>query len=170
MKHPPDDTPAPESAPIDETLRLIAHAPVPEGLEDRVHAAVFQAAPRPGRILPWPVPAEPPAFWAGNNWVRTAAAAAIVFVVAGGGWGIYRRVEHPVARVILLPAAQPAVSGGFSSAGAIRTPQTVNGPVVQPTGLAAKKIRKKHSARAVASRPAVAGQAAPAPPASVTGK
>jgi hypothetical protein len=62
--------------------------------------------------------------------VRSAAAAAIVFVVAGGGWGIYSRVlPGQPARVIAQPPHGPS-SGGFSSAGAMRTPQTLNGPVV----------------------------------------
>jgi hypothetical protein len=62
--------------------------------------------------------------------MRTAAAAAIVFVVAGGGWGVYTRVERgQPTRVIVMP---PRVNsgGGFSGAGAMRTPETLPGPVV----------------------------------------
>jgi hypothetical protein len=62
--------------------------------------------------------------------MRGAAAAAIVFVVAGGGWGIYSRVQpSPAAKVIVMPARSGAASG-FSNAGAMRTPQTLNGPVL----------------------------------------
>jgi hypothetical protein len=54
-----------------------------------------------------------------------------VFVVAGGGWGVYRHGQlHQPAKVNAAPAPQVAApaAGGFSSAGAIRTPQTVKGP------------------------------------------
>jgi len=107
----------------EETLRLIASLPAPEGLEDRVHAGLL-AAGRRGRVLAWPA-----AFTPASAWVRSAAAAAIVFVVAGGGWGIYSHVQPgQPARVIAMPHA--SASGGFSGAGAMRTPQTLNGPVV----------------------------------------
>ena len=62
--------------------------------------------------------------------MRGAAAAAVVFVVAGGGWGIYTRVQpSQPAKVIVMPPRAGA-GGGFSSAGAMRTPQTLNGPLV----------------------------------------
>jgi hypothetical protein len=69
------------------------------------------------------------------SWMRGAAAAAIVFVVAGGGWGIYSRVHAPVpAKAIVMPP-HVGVAPGFSSAGAMRTPQTLKGPVVaRPAG------------------------------------
>jgi hypothetical protein len=61
--------------------------------------------------------------------MRTAAAAAIVFVVAGGGWGVYMRVEqqNQPPKVIVMPARIPG-AGGFSGAGAMRTPLTLPGP------------------------------------------
>lgn len=111
-------------SPAETTLRLIASLPAPEGLEDRVRAGLV-AAPRLGRILAWPRTRTQ-----ASGWVRSAAAAAIVFVVAGGGWGIYSRVQPgQPARVMALPPHGSA-SGGFSSSGAMRTPQTLNGPVV----------------------------------------
>jgi hypothetical protein len=69
------------------------------------------------------------------SWMRGAAAAAIVFVVAGGGWGIYSRVHTAVpAKATAMPPHVGAASG-FSSAGAMRTPQTLKGPVVaRPAG------------------------------------
>ena len=107
----------------EETLQLIARLPAPEGLEDRVKTGL-KTAPRAGRILHWPASLRPTA-----SWVRGAAAAAVVFVVAGGGWGIYMRVQpSQPARVIVMPHA--GAGGGFSSAGAMRTPQTLNGPLV----------------------------------------
>jgi len=98
------------------TLRLIANLPAPEGLEDRVLAGLL-AVPPSGHDLRWP----------GENWLRTAAAAAIVFIILGGGWGIYSRVQ-PRSAV----AAPPNVgtTGGFSNAGAVRVPQNVPSPVV----------------------------------------
>lgn len=110
------------SSPAEETLRLIASLPAPTGLEERVQTAL-DAAPRRGRILAWPRTLRPE-----SGWMRSAAAAAIVFVVAGGGWGVYTRVEqNQPAKVIVMPARMPA-QGGFGGAGAIRTPQTLPGP------------------------------------------
>jgi hypothetical protein len=125
-----DDSFARESARAGEdTLRLIATLPSPTGLEDRVRTRL-ESAPRTGRVLFWPASYAGGGGWARGSTVRAAAAAAIVFVVAGGGWGVYSRVQ-PVTqpRVIVMP---PRVNGagGFSSAGAMRTPQTLNGPVV----------------------------------------
>lgn len=106
------------------TLRLIAKLPAPQGLEDRVITGL-KGAPRTARILDWPEMLHPT-----SSWMRGAAAAAIVFVVAGGGWGIYTHVQPtPPARVIVMPPRTGA-SGGFSNAGAMRTPQTLNGPML----------------------------------------
>lgn len=119
----PRIAPRPTSGSAEETLQLIARLPAPDGLEDRVNAGL-KSAPRRGRILHWPASLRPTA-----SWVRGAAAAAVVFVVAGGGWGIYMRVQpSQPARVLVMP--HPGAGGGFSSAGAMRTPQTLNGPVV----------------------------------------
>jgi hypothetical protein len=108
------------------TLRLIASLPAPVGLEDRVKAAL-QSAPRQGRVLAWPKALNPQ-----SDWMRTAAAAAIVFVVAGGGWGVYTHVlnvqQGQPAKVIVMPRGLQ--QGGFSGAGAMRTPQTLPGPTV----------------------------------------
>jgi hypothetical protein len=110
------------SSPAEATLRLIASLPAPEGLAERVQTAL-DAAPRRGRVLAWPRTLRPE-----SGWMRSAAAAAIVFVVAGGGWGVYTRVEqNGPAKVIVMPARMPA-QGGFGGAGAIRTPQTLPGP------------------------------------------
>jgi hypothetical protein len=95
--------------------------------------------------------------------MRTAAAAAIVFVVAGGGWGVYTHVQHgQPGKVIVMPRAmQP---GGFSGAGAMRTPQTLPGPTailpVKPHP-ARHKATKKPAAQP-APTPAASAQAAPA--------
>ena len=110
------------------TLRLVASLPAPAGLEDRVRAALASAAQKhkSGRVLAWPAGSG----GAGNAWLRSAAAAAVVFVIAGGGWSVYSRVQpwQPV-RVTPLPMSGGA-QGGFGGAGAMRTPQTLNGPVI----------------------------------------
>jgi hypothetical protein len=134
---------ASESAfsPAEETLRLIASLPAPDGLEDRVNAALSAAQSR-DRVLAWPRAIRPE-----SGWMRTAAAAAIVFVIAGGGWGVYMRVEqeNQPAKVIVMPARMPA-PGGFSGAGAMRTPLTLPGPAApQPAkaNLAPPKMATK---------------------------
>ena len=122
------------------TLRLIAALPAPEGLEDRVQAALNRA-PRAARVLAWPTMLRPQA-----GSLRAAAAAAIVFVVAGGGWAVYLRVQPALqsgAKAAPLHVASP--SAGFSSAGAMRTPQTLNGPVAplaQPAKATVKAAAK----------------------------
>jgi len=105
---------------VDATLRVVASLPAPEGLEDRVREAL-RTAPRTARVLQWPA-----RFVTDNAWVRGAAAAAIAFAVAGGGWGVYSRVQ--TAKVIEMPSQ--VSSPGFSNAGATRKPETVNGPVI----------------------------------------
>lgn len=138
------------SGEAETTLRLIAGLPAPEGLEERVKAALHQTvhnAAQSKSLLHWPLTSrlgvsrfDTPRFgspwlgssrigWLQSTWVRTAAAAAIVFVVAGGGWEIYSHVqpaEQPKA--IALPPV--SAHGGFSSANAIRTPRTLDGTVL----------------------------------------
>lgn len=117
------------------TLRLIARLPAPGGLEDRVRQALSKAPPA-GRVLAWRVsrerwsPEGSRERWMQSSFARGAAAAAIVLAVGGGGWGVYSRV-HPAQtqRVIVMPL-RVGVPGGFSSAGAMRTPQTLNRPVI----------------------------------------
>lgn len=117
----------------EDTLRLIASLPAPKGLEDRIHAGLrssLQSASRPARILEWPTALRAGGSWLHGAAMRSAAAAAIVCVVVGGGWGIYSHVQQSQpSRSIALPPHM-AAPGGFSSGGAIRTPQTVNGPVL----------------------------------------
>ena len=129
MNHPNQNasTNDPISGSAEDTLRRIASLPAPAGLEHRVQGGLrshAHSARRQAQVLSWPAAKQ-----AGNHWMRSAAAAAIVFVVAGGGWGIYSRVQKPEsAKVIVLPHAQ--APGEFTNAGAIRTPKTLNGPVV----------------------------------------
>jgi hypothetical protein len=125
----------------EETLRLMAGLPAPAGLEDRVHEALRGARERrphqgvfadgrsrSDRVLAWPTTLKPQ-----SSWMRTAAAAAIVFVIAGGGWGIYTRVQQNQPGRVSVKPPRVVSPGGFSGAGAMRTPQTVAGPtVLQP--------------------------------------
>jgi hypothetical protein len=151
----------------EETLRLIARLPAPEDLEVRVHAGLRAAPERGphrrmlvagvssrGRVLAWPKSLD-----LQSGWMRTAAAAAIVFVVAGGGWGVYMHVQqHLPAKVIAMPARMPA-AGGFSSAGAMRTPDTLPGPTVPhpvKTQPAERETAKKLPVRSTATKPAAA--------------
>jgi hypothetical protein len=117
---------------FEDTLRLIARLSAPEGLEERVKASLLSApVSSKARILAWPTALRPSAAW-----MRSAAAAAIVAVVIGGSWGVYSRVQpNQPARTT---TTQPRISaqGGFSSAGAMRTPQTLNGPVVEHPAVA----------------------------------
>jgi len=119
---------------FEETLRLLANLPVPEGLTERVQAGLQARGAAPARILRWPV-------WRGQNWMQSGlarglAAAAIVCMVAGGGWGVYSRVQpsQPVRGIALPHVGAP---GGFAGAGAMRTPQTLNAPVVVHPAIAA---------------------------------
>jgi hypothetical protein len=90
--------------------------------------------------------------------MRSAAAAAIVFVVAGGGWGIYSRVQKPQsATVIVMP--HPGAPGGFSNAGAMHTPKTLNGPVVaHPASIQQPIIKVVVPPPNLSARPASAGK------------
>jgi hypothetical protein len=135
LKHstlPPNSDSAP--GPAEETLRLIAQLPAPEGLAERVQAGLRTASltasnPARARILHWPTALQLDHAWMRSAWMRGAAAAAIVFVVAGGGWGIYSRVA-PVQQTRGIALPHVAAPGGFAGAGAMRTPQTLNGPTV----------------------------------------
>ena len=90
-----------ESEAAEETLRLVAALPVPMGLEDRVKAGLHAAAQN-----------------------------GIVFVVAGGGWGVYSRVQPVQSPKVIAMPQRINTSGGFSNAGAMRTPQTLTGPIL----------------------------------------
>lgn len=138
---------APSAA--EETLRLIASLRAPQGLEERVYAGLI-AQPRRGRILNWPSAPR-----LSSSWMRTAAAAAIVFVVAGGGWGVYSRVQRPQPGNVVVMPPRVAAPGGFSSAGAMRTPNTLNGPVLaHPVTVPLKLIKSAVKAPAGAAQKA----------------
>jgi len=143
------------------TLRLIANLPAPDGIEDRVLAGL-RSAPSSGRLLKWP----------GQDWLRTAAAAAIVFVIFGGGWGIYSRVQP--GNAVATPR-HAGTAGGFSNAGAVRVPQTVPPPAAVPSApvqpAEVKPSRKVHGkadpGADQGAKAAAAGNAAARPSVSV---
>jgi hypothetical protein len=115
----------------EDTLRLIAHLPAPDGLAGRVKAGLV-SAPETGRILMWSGPPRPAGGWMYSTIARGAAAAAIVGIVAGGGWRIYSHVQPaPSANVIVTPAPSAPQGSGFSNAGAKRVPETLQGPVLK---------------------------------------
>jgi hypothetical protein len=123
------------SCEFEATLRMLASLPAPQGLEERVEAslrAVPQTAPARARILAWPTTLRLDNAWVRSSLARSAAAAAIVAVVIGGGWGVYSRVQPAQSVRIITVSPHGAAQGGFSSAGAMRTPQTLNGPVAVP--------------------------------------
>lgn len=114
-------------ASAEATLRLIANLPAPDGLAERIQAGL-KASSHQQRVIAWPTPFLPV-----GGWVRGAAAAAIVCVVAGGGWTVYTRVQSSpsAARMYNFPAPPAApVTGAFSSAGAKRVPDSPNGTVM----------------------------------------
>jgi hypothetical protein len=129
---------------VESTLRLIATLPAPRGIEDRVIARL-SSTPRAGSVLSFPRPLSP-----AGNWLRAAAAAAIAFLVVGGGWGVYSRVQ-PSGVAVTVP--QTSHSRGFSNAGAVRVPQTLQAPVltdpalIQPADAEAAKEHGKAELR-----------------------
>jgi hypothetical protein len=120
------------------TLRLIARLPAPDGLEDRVKEGLSRAPSR--RIAAWPLSASHG--WMQSSWIRGAAAAAIVALVAGGSWEVYSRVQPSQARIAIPHVGG---SGGFSSANAMRTPKTLDVPTVTQSASPENKSRKKQA-------------------------
>ena len=113
----------------EDTLRLIASLPAPDGLADRVKGRL-RAAPKTARILMWPGPIRPAGGWMYSTVARGAAAAAIVCVVAGGGWRIYSHVQPAPATKGLVMPAPLTMGNGFSNSSAKRVPETLQGPVL----------------------------------------
>jgi hypothetical protein len=121
------------SSAAEETLRLIARLHAPEGLEERVQeslrGAVVSSARR-AKIFSWPAWLRPFDGWMQSATLHAAAAAAIVAVVVGGGWIISSRLPAAQPGVAVTASPRGAAPGGFSSAGAMRTPQTLDRPLV----------------------------------------
>lgn len=142
MKSPAQDglpTGHPGVADAEAALRCIAGLPAPAGLEVRIKSTL-EAAPHAGKVLSWPAAAFSSG-WVARPLLRGAAAAAIVLVVVGGGWGIFRKAQPARTPSAVLMPPRLAAPGGFSSAGAMRTPQTLIAPrVSQPVAASVKPL------------------------------
>ena len=118
-----------EPGEADATLRLIAELPAPSGLAERVKGRLqvksVETARGGGRLLAWPTRVS-----AMQNWMRSAAAAAIVGVVSGGAWWIYASVAPANGGSAVAAPVRVHRAGGFSSASAVHTPDTLKGPVL----------------------------------------
>ena len=132
----------------EKTLRRIATLPAPAGIEERVQARLKNQR---NSVVLWPG-ANARGGWAQRSWFRGAAAAAIVAVVAGGGWGIYSKTQPAPAQGIALPHV--GAPGGFSGANAIRMPKTLQGPVLHPGKNAKQKTAEKQKSGAKLPKPA----------------
>jgi hypothetical protein len=143
----------------EETLRFIATLPAPEGLADRVQARLAAAPRRPSLLNSFS--------FSRNGWMfspvlRGCAAAAIVLLVAGGGFAICTRVQpSPSAKIIETPA-RIGPGSGFSTGGAMRTPDTLKGPVLTPEAIPAQQNVIAPQSQPVAPKPATHKKAAPA--------
>ncbi|HLY41887.1 MAG TPA: hypothetical protein VKR52_11775 [Terracidiphilus sp.] len=148
-----------EAPDAEETLRLIAGLPAPRGLEERVKRSLRMDSGG-AKVMEWPAEFTPGQRWTQGPWVRCAAAAAIVLVVAGGSWGVYpHRQTTPAPKATVLPHIPAA--HGFENANAIRTPQTLQGPVVKkvPQGTGAKTSQKNTKSKPHAGAKAAGNQA-----------
>ena len=123
----------------DETLRLLAELPEPDGLTDRVHQRLTHAQVTPERRGFW-------SLWMPAQRFQFAAAGVLVVAVAGSMWSLHRShppatgaQSAPAAVPAAVPAAasarqggSPADAGGFHSAGAERVPPTLHPIKVPP--------------------------------------
>src|SRR5579872_3455132 len=127
MNRQPDSNLEPVGAAMgdaDATLRLVARLAAPDGLEDRVKAGLRRRPSERG-IGAWSFTARNG--WMQSSWLRGAAAAAIVALVAGGSWEVYSHVQLRKAQIAIPHVGR---AGGFSSANAMRTPKTLDVPMV----------------------------------------
>lgn len=132
----------------DSTLRLIAGLAAPVGLEDRVKAGLRRGSVRrTAELREWPLDVR--RGWMQSTWMRGAAAAVIVGVVAGGSWGVYSRVQPRQAQIAI---PRVGASSGFSSANAVRTPKTLDVPTV-PLASNQKSVSGKAGKKAAEKRP-----------------
>ena len=144
---------------LDATLRLLATVPAPEDLTLRIHRELARAPRRNGWLRPL-AGIEHFGFNSHGSF-RAVAAAAIVCVVAGGGWQIFSRVQPaPAAQGVIAPVRLGA-QGGFSTAGAVQTPDPAapppvitHAPVKQAPSVPEKKD-KKNLGHAASGRPGI---------------
>ena len=114
---------------FEETLRLLARATPPQGLAERLQSRLQSEAQTPRSAAPLLFPA-PPRFWR-----RALAAAAIVLAILGGGWSIVLFAPHAAPATATAPSTPAPAASGFSTAGAMRTPQSLEGPPAPPASV-----------------------------------
>ena len=91
----------------------------------RACRAACGAAPRPRSGLA--DGHRPRSNWMFRNWMRSAAAAASSLWLLAADGACTTACSRPAAAGVAMPRARPG-PGGFSSAGAMRTPETLPGP------------------------------------------
>lgn len=107
----------------DETLRLMAKMPAPEGLEERVQRRVDAEMLRgeEQRHSVW-------SLWMPRRKLQFAGAAVLAAAVAGSAWSVYhgQRAAGNAAVKQAAPApAKSAAGNGFTPAGAVAVPHTL---------------------------------------------
>lgn len=133
----------------EETLRLVAKIPAPEGLEERVQrrldAEVLRSAER--RHSVW-------SLWMPGRKLQFAGAAVLSAAVAGSAWSVYHGqrlaadANAAAKQAVPAPAKSPAGSG-FTPAGAVAVPHTLApihvapAPKRKPTAASTKPSPKK---------------------------
>lgn len=152
----PSGTPAGRAEDATATLRALATLPAAAGLEDRLKAALAQRVRMGALELDGERGEEEPRGWLHSAPMRGLAAAAIVLVVVGGGWGAaqYGR-QSGTPQAVRFPHVTPG--GDFSNAGAMRTPRTLTLPAAPKTKHDARKMDEKRDLKPHAGKHAKAG-------------
>jgi len=123
---------------IDETLHLLAQAEIPAGLEVRLKANLRKAAsePRPAKVLSWPQSGNAAIANVASSafgWHRAVAAIFLAAAILGCAWSVLWQQKTRSASIEQShPMVRPLPAGGFSNAGAMRTPRTLEGPMAGP--------------------------------------
>jgi hypothetical protein len=157
------DLAMPESAgaaqAAEQTLRLVAALPPPNGLKDRVHRRLHDAMDElktgHARRGFW-------SLWRPMQRLQFAGAAVLCIALAGSAWSVYHNRSAasnavPVSTKTSAPTAQPAPASTFHSAGAERVPPSLAPIKVPPASR--KKPSPSHAARHTAKPAAGEAQA-----------
>lgn len=134
-----------ERTEAEETLRLLATLPPPEGMTDRVHRRLAEEKSTPRRR--W-------VLWMASPRLQFAGAAVAVAALATGGWTLYQSNRSQP----LVPGVHAPAQGSFSTGGAVRQPPTLTPMHVPP----APKKKPAAQSTAKTSSKAAANSAAPA--------
>jgi len=126
---------------FEPTLRLLAQASIPAGIEDRVHARLESQPQHAVRGMRWlvqlvgqwmrPASETMASSWMRSDllrsdWLRGAAAATLAVAISGGGWVVYSNA-YPVAN---HNGMSPLMTGGFGGANAMRRSQPLDPPLI----------------------------------------